>query len=891
MIGRTILHYEIGEVLGRGGMGIVYKARDKHLERFVAIKVLPPEKVADPERKRRFVQEAKAASALNHPNIVHIYDIAEADEIQFIAMEYVAGKTLDQMIGRKGLRLNEALKYAVQIADALSKAHSAGIVHRDLKPSNVMITTDGLVKVLDFGLAKLTERTSGEFGETATMRADDKPDTAEGTIVGTVAYMSPEQAEGKPVDARSDLFAFGSLLYEMVTGQRAFHGDSKLSTLSAILKEDPKPVSAMVADAPRDLEKIITRCLRKDPARRFQHTDDLKIALAELKEESDSGALESAGAARPKPRHTFLWASAVGLSLVAIAGGVWFFRSRIGTPEASIVGVPLTTYPGTEYTPSFSPDGTQVAFGWCTGGHGKNCHIYIKQVGVEPPSRLTDNPAVDLSPVWSPDGQTIAFLRLLTPTKRALILIPQRGGRERTLEEFDTSAAREPIEPPYLAWTPDSKWIAVPVLRERRNFGLSLISVETGERVILTSPPADVDMGDTAPAFSPDGRTLAFSRRVVHRADLHLLRLTEGYRPEGEPERVVLNNRFNLGAAWTPDGREIVFASASRYELGLSLWRFPAWNPAGARRLGIASDDAREPSVSRQANRLAYVVERSDINIWRIDLQGPGRKPASAVQFISSTKADHYPTYSMDGRRIAFISQRSGTYEIWVCDADGSNLSQLTALGGAGVPAPRWSPDGANIVFGVWTEAKKDIYVISASGGKPRRLIARPGQDEWPYWSRNGQWIYFTSSRSGRFEIWKMPSKGGDAVQLTRNGGDEAQESPDGKMIYYSKGWPNTRIVWRIPVEGGTEVNVLDSVDTSSGWTLGPEGIYFFTPPDKQARRDLQVYEFATGHIKKILTTEQDVGQVAAVSPDGRTILCVQGYEADSDLMLVENFR
>ena len=224
MIGRTILHYEIVETLGRGGMGVVYKARDTHLDRFVAIKVLPPEKVADPDRKRQFVQEAKAASALNHPNIVHIYDIAEADGIQFIAMEYVPGKTLDQMIGRKGLRLNETLKYAVQIADALAKAHSAGIIHRDLKPSNVMVTTDGLVKVLDFGLAKLTERTSGELGETATMQADEKPETAEGAVVGTIAYMSPEQAEGKVVDARSDLFSMGSLFYEMITGRRAFHG-------------------------------------------------------------------------------------------------------------------------------------------------------------------------------------------------------------------------------------------------------------------------------------------------------------------------------------------------------------------------------------------------------------------------------------------------------------------------------------------------------------------------------------------------------------------------------------------------------------------------------------------------------------------------------------------
>jgi serine/threonine protein kinase len=232
--------------------------------------VLPPEKVADEDRKRRFVQEA--ASALNHPNIVHVYDIAEADGIQFIAMEYVPGKTLDQIIGRKGLRLTDSLKYAIQIADALAKAHSANIIHRDLKPSNIMVTADDLVKVLDFGLAKLTEPVSGELGATETIKdAGEKPETAEGTIVGTVSYMSPEQAQAKKLDARSDIFSFGSVLYEMVTGRRAFQGEAKIATLSAIIKEDPQPISAAVPDVPRDLEKIIGRCLRKDPDRRPTH--------------------------------------------------------------------------------------------------------------------------------------------------------------------------------------------------------------------------------------------------------------------------------------------------------------------------------------------------------------------------------------------------------------------------------------------------------------------------------------------------------------------------------------------------------------------------------------------------------------------------------------------
>jgi eukaryotic-like serine/threonine-protein kinase len=294
MIGRAVGQYQISEKLGEGGMGVVWKARDTRLDRFVALKTLSDEKLGDPVRKRRFVQEAKGASALNHPNIVHIYDITDADGVQFIAMEYVPGKALEQLIGRNGMRLNEALKYAVQIADALAKAHSAGIIHRDLKPSNIMITENGVVKVLDFGLAKLVEAELSEFEETEIATGQERPNTEEGTIVGTVAYMSPEQAQGKKVDGRSDIFSFGSVLYEMVTGKRAFSGDSKISTLSAILKQEPEAVSSVVNSVPRDLDRIISRCLRKDVARRFQHMDDLQLALLDLKEESESGKLTGA---------------------------------------------------------------------------------------------------------------------------------------------------------------------------------------------------------------------------------------------------------------------------------------------------------------------------------------------------------------------------------------------------------------------------------------------------------------------------------------------------------------------------------------------------------------------------------------------------------------------
>ena len=330
MIGQTISHYQILGKLGEGGMGVVYKARDTHLDRFVALKVLPPEKVADPERKRRFVQEAKAASALNHPNIITIYDIDTSGGVDFIAMEYVEGQTLSRLISRRPLPLEQALDYGVQIASALAAAHRAGITHRDLKPGNVMVTGPegsghpGLVKVLDFGLAKLTEAgVPGEDQPTRTLQQQ----TEEGALLGTVAYMSPEQAEGKPVDSRSDIFSFGVLLYEMVSGRRAFERDSKLSTLSAILREEPKPLGG---DVPPELDRIVSRCLRKDPNRRSQHMGDVKVALEELREESVSAKL-AAPATPAARRRPWLWGAPVLAVLVAALAwwGLSAWRQRV----------------------------------------------------------------------------------------------------------------------------------------------------------------------------------------------------------------------------------------------------------------------------------------------------------------------------------------------------------------------------------------------------------------------------------------------------------------------------------------------------------------------------------------------------------------------------------
>ena len=864
----------------------MYRAIQSSLGRQVAIKVLPAEKVADPERKQRFVQEAKAASSLNHPNIITIYDIGQADGVDFISMECVSGKALDRLIPRRGMRLNEALKYAVQIADALARAHAAGIVHRDLKPGNIMVNEHGLVKVLDFGLAKLTEATpAGGDEPTRTMR----PTTEEGKIVGTVAYMSPEQAEGKKVDARSDIFSFGSVLYEMVTGTQAFHGDTKASTLAAILKDNPKPASQLVEGLPKEVEKLISRCLRKEVNQRSQHMDDVKLALEELKEESDSGVLGIAAVSRPKAGRRPIWALSVAAALAIATLGVWLVRSKNEVPETPLVAVPLTSYPGDESSPSFSPDGMQVAFAW-NGEKQDNWDIYVKQIGVEPPYRLTNDPATDYSPAWSPDGRLIAFLRDLSPGKTAIMLIPQRGGSERTLAEV-----RSPQGNPYnafLSWTPDSKWlVASTSAAGQHGGGLHLYSTETGEERPLTNPPME-EIGDTAPAVSPDGRTLVFSRVSpdFFNVTLWLLHLGEGYKPLGKEEKIQTGNMTNIGAAWLPDGSEFVFSSGTGTNFG--LWRMAVSSGAIPKKINLDASNAFAPAISRLGNRLAFASEKYDLNIWRIDLKGPGQKPGLPFRLIASTQIENYPTFSPDGRRIAFMSDRSGTQEIWVCDSDGSKAAQLTSFGGAAIYGPSWSSDSQNIALTVAQKGmKEDIYVVSANGGVPRRLTTHPAEDKWPDWSHDGKWIYFSSTRSGREEIWKMPSSGGEATQITRNSGDVPRESPDGRFLYYMKGWPDAVSVWRASVDGSQEAKVLDSVHSEGQWAVGKEGIYFFRTPDNVGHSDMCFYEFATGQIRKILTIQRPVDNHIAVSPDGRTILYPQSDESGSVLMLVDNFR
>jgi serine/threonine protein kinase/WD40 repeat protein len=889
MIGKKLAHYEIVQQLGEGGMGVVYKARDTHLDRFVAVKVLPADKVSDPERRRRFEQEAKSASALNHPNIVTIHDIAEAAGTSYIVMEYVPGRTLADVIPRRGLSLNNALAYAIPAADALAAAHAAGIVHRDFKPANVMVGDDGRVRVLDFGLAKLVEADEGDSDDALTL-ATAEHKTAEGLLVGTVGYMSPEQAEGKRLDARSDVFSFGAVLYEMVTGHRAFRGDSSASTLAAILRSEPRPASDVVPDLPREVERIIARCLRKDPARRFQHMDDLKVALQELKEESDSGTLSAVLPRRARSRTPWMLG---GLALVALVTvGLLSLRKGPGSAGESaakaLAPVPLTSDPGFEQGPSFSPDGNQVAFFASLEGQ-PSPDIYVKLIGGGPPLRLTSDPWPDVAPAWSPDGLKIAYLALKPDTRAySLMLIPALGGAPRRLAESDVVVSGDvgvvDRRGPAVAWLSNRRLVTYGGDKPDE-MALFSLDIETGDRHRLTSPSPDHDLH---PAVSPDGRSLAFVRTGnVGTSSLYVLPLSSDGGPDGEPRPIPIDAAAVTSPAWTADGRDLICAAGAPYFTSLRLWRVPVSGEGEAAPLPFGEDGYR-PAVARAGHRLAYVFQsKTDSDIFRVDLDGSGN--AALEPFISSTREENLPAWSPDGSRIAFGSARSGAQEVWLCDSDGSHPRQLTSMGSIAGTA-RWFPDGKRIAFDGRRDGQSDVFVIDAAGGVPRPITKSPADDRVPSVSADGQWISFASNRTGRYEIWRIPAAGGEAAQVTRGGGDVPLESPSGDLIYFQRQSDDGRLhLWSVPVGGGDEKRVLGPVQWGD-YVVVEGGVYFVGPTDGSLK--IQFLDTTTGKTRVLAPVPPGSSVGLAISRDRHTALVTVYRDAGgSDLMLVEGFQ
>lgn len=864
-------------------MGEVYLAQDEHLQRPVALKILPNAAAPDAMSAARLTQEARATATLSHPNIAHIYEVGEANGTPFLAMEYVDGDTLDKSAPGKPLPSSEVLEIGIQVADALEEAHHKGIIHRDIKPSNLIRNTRGQVKILDFGLAKLSDRRRLKLVPVLATTRGAPESTLSGHAIGSIPYMSPEQAMAKDLDGRTDIFSLGAVLYELSTGQRAFRGVTAALVFDSILNRTPPAPRTLNPYIDPALDRVIRRCLEKDPALRYQTAADLVGDLRLIQREHVVSGVTQAARQNWKLR---VGIAAAALVVVAVAS--WYASRRNSSGEVlSLRTVPLTTFPGSESHPSFSPDGTQVVFSW-NQGKEDDLDLFVKVVEAGTPLRLTNTPETEYSPAWSPDGRYIAFLRQ-SISAAGFFLIPALGGAERQLTV--ASANRVGADAPFIAWSPDSKTVA---LVDRENdlapLSLYLLDVGSGQKRKLTSPP-EKTIGDSMVSFSPDGRSIAF----VRAASLAVMDIFTVDVQNGSVRRLTDEKRRIHGMAWNTDDGKLIFSSAR--EPGVRLWRLSPNGGKPERILGIG-DQAGFLTLSAAKHRLAYTRSSIDTNIWRYAMPRAGAAEPEGANIMPSTRMENGPRYSPDGKSIVFTSNSAGSQEIWVAEADGGKPRQLTSFGGPATGSPMWSPDGKWIVFDSRPDSNPDIYIVNIDGSTPRRFTTDATEELMPSFSGDGKWIYFSSKRTGRFEVWKQPFEGStESVQLTKDGGLHPIESPDGKWIYYTKGL-NQAGLWRMATSGGAaEELVLKDLPAgwSSYWSFGKGGIYYILRegiPGGGARYPLHFLDQKTGR-DTIVTwlARRPFSSGLSVSPDGKWFLYTQVDTSETEILLVDGFR
>jgi eukaryotic-like serine/threonine-protein kinase len=781
MIGESLRHYRIEAKLGAGGMGVVYRALDTHLDRSVAVKVLPSTAVANADRRARFSQEAKSASALSNRHIVTIFDIdtgqVDGQPVDFIAMEYVAGKTLDRLIGRKGMRLNDALRYAIQIADGLAAAHSAGIVHRDLKPANVIVNEQGEVKILDFGLAKLTEVEEPDvFAVTQSVHVDAALRTEAGTIIGTVAYMSPEQADGHSVGARSDIFSFGAVLYEMVTGRRAFGGDSKLSTLASVLHSEPAPLGQPGGGVPREVERIISRCLRKDPQRRWQSVADVKVALEDVLDELESGKLGAVeGAAPAKPRRGFrdlLWPA---LTVLALAAGI--FAGWMALKPAQPSFERLTYRRGEIPSAKFSPDGQTV--------------VFSAQWASEPANIFSMRPGSrEYRPLDLPGGR---ILSISSTGEMAILLGPGTNGSGGTLARVPLSggAPREILENVNDAdWSPDGTNLAVSRTtggKNRIEYPIGTMRYESdglAPRWLRVSP-----QGDRIAFFEPDNAGGDYAVTVL---DL-----------TGKKQVLSRGWQELLGLAWSSKGDEIWFGGAKAG--GEPALR--AVTLGGKERMlvdppaTVIIDD-----VTRDRKALVTVVDS------RLGISGLSAG-AKQERDLSWFDASRIFDISADGNTILFeeLSYGEGRNPaIYLRKTDGS---PAVRLGDGNRPA--LSPDGKWVACIVNDGPKTELTLLPTGAGESRNISTSGMHYERVEWFPDGQKLLFTGNQpGGHTRTYLEDVRGGAPMPVTAEGVSATRVSPDGKYVTVVAGGKLNVLPIMFPV-GGAEPKA--AVDIQSG--------------------------------------------------------------------------
>ncbi len=908
--GIVIGRYDVMELLGRGSTGEVYAGRDRELGRRVALKIMSAEYATLRSSSQRFLREAQASSALNHPNIVTIHEVITFDAseeqaqnghaeaaafrkvpdpfggtaralcaLPVIVMELVEGKPLRALCGNP-MPVDAVVPLAVQIMRALAVAHASGIVHRDLKPENVIVRPDGYVKVLDFGLARRS------FLQASAVAGGGS--STEGLPVGTLRYMSPEQCRGESATAASDVFAAGIVLYEMLAGRHPFAADSPLDTAHAIAWTEPRPLRQAKPGVPDLVGQLVQSMLAKDAAARPSSEQVVKALDACL----DSRVR------RPVQKRPAVWLVAALLVALAAVGMFWLRKGSLATnpatvqePELRIVA--LANLLGQESFPDPSSDGTRVAFGFSSESSPIS-HIYVKELGSSKLTRLTNETVPDFEPVFSPDGSRIAFLRRQNGRLNVMIM-PSSGGIEHKVGDIADSG----ISLRVITWDGQGANLIVSegLGRPEVQMALFAISLDTGVKKQITFPkPGRIDC---MPVMSPDGRSLGFARLNANACGMLLaMPLASALKAGSEipTKRLIpwVNQIFSWN--WTFDGHDVLVSRMlegkthlCRYPLSAGINSSPPVRVAGL------EEEVTQSSVSRLADRLIFTGQTmQNVGIWSYRLN---HMAEAGKRLVASAKMDVDARYSPDGKNIVFASARAGIGQIdlWMCASDGSNQRQINMFeepGEHAVGSPAWSPDGRWIAFDADLPGKaKAIYLLDILGGKPRRLTSAAGsEDSVPSWSRDGRWIYCSSYRGSRHDIWKLPIGGGPPVQVTHDGGFESYESPDGKYLYYSRiGKPG---IWRmaLPDGPGAAVAGLETV-ARRNWEGSAKGIYFVSSA-KPAR--LEFFNFSNQQvtrIRELAAAPNSIYRGLSVSPDGRTLLYLQRDQARTNVMVVSNFH